>query len=137
MTMHAPRLNSTAADLMRLLAAWLAAILLVQGLAAGLALGAGPLHRHHGSTTVRAHDEHHHHDGAERHHHRADEGSVVPSAEPTLDAAAFALVAALMLLAFAPWRVASDSRRHVRPVASIPDWRSTAPPPLLRPPRRG
>jgi hypothetical protein len=51
MTMPAPRPSSTAADLMRLLAVWLAAILLVQGLAAGLALGAGPLHRH-GSAAV-------------------------------------------------------------------------------------
>lgn len=130
--------HSTAADLIRLLAAWLAAILLVQGLAAGLALGAGPLHRH-GSTTVRAHDDHAH-DGAERHHHRAGDASVVrDGGELATDNAALALIAALALLAFAlvSWRVPPDTRRHTRHAAPAPAWRSTAIPPLLRPPRRG
>jgi hypothetical protein len=137
--MPAPHVRSTAADLVRLLAAWLAAILLVQGLAAGLALGAGPLHRHHEHTaTPHAHDVHHPHDGAERHHHRAGDASIAPdAAEPALDSAA--LVAALALLAFALacWRVAPDTRRHTRPAALPLDWRSTATPPLLRPPKRG
>jgi hypothetical protein len=133
----APHARSTAADLMRLVAAWLAVILLVQGLAAGRALGTGPLHRHGNATAVRAHDATHHHGGAERHHHRAGDASVAPdAAEPALDSAA--LVAALALLAFAlaSWRIAPDTRRHTRPVAPRFDWRSTAPPPLLRPPRR-
>jgi hypothetical protein len=135
--MLSARPESTAADLMRLVCAWLAACLLVQGLAAGLTLGAGPLHRHAAPNSARADDAHHHHDGAERHHHRADDGSVIEDAAPALDHAALALVAALALLAFATMRATSDPRRHARPQALPAVWRSTTPVPLLRPPQRG
>jgi hypothetical protein len=134
MTMPAPRPSSTAADLMRLLAVWLAAILLVQGLAAGLALGAGPLHRH-GSAAVRAHDQLHQHDGAERHHHRTDDASVVAQAEPALDASALALVAALALMAFSILRFALAAQRPVWAAAMQRFWRSAVPAPPRKPPR--
>jgi hypothetical protein len=130
--------RSTAAELLRLCAAWLAAVLLVQGLAAGLALGAGPLHRHAGGGPARtAHDALHRHDAAERHHHRADEPGLVAQADAGADAASLALVAALALLAFAARRLLADPRRHARPDVPPFAWRSTAPTPLLRPPRRG
>ena len=110
-TMLAPHPRSTAAELMRLLAVWLAAIVLVQGVAAAQALGFGPLHRH---TAAALHDDHHHHDGAQRHHHAASDGSMlaVAAAEPAFDAAAFALVAALALMALGHWRFNAQAQRR-------------------------
>lgn len=132
----APRPHSTAADLLRLLAVWLAAIVLAQGIAAAQALGRGPLHRH-APALAAAHG--HHHDAAERHHHAAAEAGVlavtVGAAEPAFDSAAFALVAALALMALSSWRVAVDARRHVRHAAPLRAWRSTTTAPLLKPPR--
>jgi hypothetical protein len=133
MTTPAPRPNATAADLVRLLAAWLATILLVQGLAAGLKLGAGPLHRH-ASATVLAHD-HRHHDETQRHHHRADDGSDVAQDEPALDASALALVVALALMAFSILRFAFAARCCVWAAAMQPPWRSAVPAPPRKPPR--
>jgi hypothetical protein len=129
----APHPRSTAADLLRLLAAWLAAIVLVQGIAAALALGHGPLHRH----LVVAAPDHHHHDGAERHHHALDAGVLtLAAADPAPDEAAFALVAALALLAFAVARLAPDTRRHVWRAAPAWAWLPTLTAPPRRPPRR-
>jgi hypothetical protein len=49
--------HSTAASLLRLAAVWLAAIVLLQGIAAAQALGHGPLHRH--SSASVQHYQHH------------------------------------------------------------------------------
>ena len=126
----APHARSTVADLLRLLSGWLAAIVLVQGIAAAVALGGGPLHRHREVPTSVSPAHQHHHDDAERHHHNAFDASVLPdAAEPALDAAAFAITAALALMALALARRLPDGRRHV--------WRCTFPALLLKPPRLG
>jgi hypothetical protein len=128
----APRPRSTAADLLRLLAVWLAAIVLLQGIAAAQALGLGPLHRH-GQTA--AHHEHHH-GSAERHHHAHADASVLAAGQDLdFDATAFALTAALALMALGHSRRVSDARRHVWRAAPAWAWRTTTPSLLLRPPR--
>jgi hypothetical protein len=128
----APRPDSTAADLLRLLAVWLAAIVLVQGIGAAQALGHGPLHRH---TDTAAHPVHHH-GSAERHHHAHADASVLPAGQDLdLDAAAFALTAALALMALGPMRFASDTGRHVWRAALAWAWRTFAPALLRRPPK--
>lgn len=130
----APHPRSTAADLMRLLAVWLAAIVLVQGIGAAQALGHGPLHRH----LVAAPEHHHHHDGAERHHHADDVGMLtLVAADPALDEAAFALVAALMLLALGLGLNVLLAHGHVLRAASSWARRNHVTAPLLKPPRRG
>jgi hypothetical protein len=131
----APYPRSTAAELLRLLAVWLAAILLVQGIAAAHALGLGPLHRH-GQTA--AHHEHRH-DAAERHHHAHADASVLPAGQdPDFNAAAFALTAALALalMVLGQSRVVSDTRRHVWRAALAWAWRTFTPALLLRPPEQ-
>lgn len=99
-----PRYRSTVADMARLLACWLAAILLAQGIGAAQAVGRGPLHRHvEGLATAL-----HHHDASQRHHHAVHELSVLADAdaqETAFDAGAFALVAALALMGFATARI--------------------------------
>lgn len=132
----APRHRSTAADLARLLACWLAAILLMQGIGAAQALGRGPLHRHVESLAAALH----HHDASERHHHAAHDASVVAVAgaqEPAFDAGAFALVAALALMALASARIGPDTRRHVWRAAPSWSWHTHVPAALLKPPRKG
>jgi MYXO-CTERM domain-containing protein len=133
----APRPRSTAGDLVRLLACWLALIVFLQCIGAAQALGRGPLHRHvEGSAST--HD--HHHDAAERHHHAAQDLSVqVLANDPgeTIDTGAFALVAALALMALAVARVWRDRRRHVwRPALA---WACSThiPSTLRKPPRQG
>jgi hypothetical protein len=129
----APRPHSTAADLLRLLAAWLAAIVLVQGIGAAQALGLGPLHRH--GPTATQHE--HHHGMAERHHHGRADASVLPAGHDLdFNAAAFALVAAWALMALGQWRWMSDTRRHVWRAALAWAWRTTTPALLLRPPQQ-
>ena len=133
----APHDRSTFADLLRLLAGWLAVIVLVQGLAAAFALGTGPLHRHRGAPAASM-PAHHHHDSAERHHHSAFDASVLPdTAEASFDAAAFAITAALALMALAVARPLSDGRCHVWRTALSWAWRCTFPALLLKPPRPG
>jgi ABC-type nickel/cobalt efflux system permease component RcnA len=128
----APHARSTAADLLRLLAAWLAAIVLVQGIGAAQALGHGPLHRH-GETAT--HHEHHH-GSAERHHHAPTDASVLPAGQDLdFDAAAFALTAALALMALGPMRFASGTGRHVWRAALAWTWRTFTPALLRRPPK--
>jgi len=134
--MFAPRPRSTAADLLRLAAAWLAAIVLVQGLAAAQALGLGPLHRHR--DTAAAHE--HLHATAQRHHHDAADTSVLPdaAADGAIDGAAFALTAALALMALGlALRQPTDRRRHVWRAATPWAWRTTVPAGLRKPPRLG
>lgn len=126
--------RSTAANLLRLLAVWLAAIVLVQGIAAAQALGLGPLHRH--SDASARHD--HRHDGAQRHHHATVDASVLPAGQdPDFDATAFALTAALALMALGQSRFVSDTRRHVWRAAPTWAWRTAIPAPALKPPRLG
>ena len=131
----APRTRSTAADLLRLAAAWLAAIVLMQGLAAAHALGLGPLHRHRDVEAAHAHM----HATAERHHHDAADGVVADVAgEATADGAAFALTAALALMALGlALRQSADPRRHVWRAAAPWAWRTAVPAGLRKPPRLG
>ena len=132
----APRTHSTAADLLRLLAAWLAAIVLVQGLAAAAALGSGPLHRHGESASAVQHA--HHHDEAERHHHKAFDASLVAVVEEgAFDNVAFAITAALALMAFAFRRSLPDARQAVRRAAPGWAWRTAVLPAPHKPPRLG
>lgn len=133
MQMLSPRPRSTAADLMRLLAVWLAAIVLVQGFSAALALGAGPLHGHRPGG-----DEHAHvHAPGERHHHADGDRSVVADADvaDALEAAGAVLACSLGLMAPVATRPWADGRRHDRPVTEPQLTRGTHPEPLLRPPR--
>jgi ABC-type nickel/cobalt efflux system permease component RcnA len=128
----APHSRSTAADLLRLVAVWLAAIVLMQGIAAAQALGHGPLHRHADST---AQHERQHHGVAERHHHAADVSVLPAGQDPDFNAAAFALTAALALMALGHPRFAADARRHVWRAALPWAWRAFTPALLLRPPK--
>jgi hypothetical protein len=145
----APRHHSTLASLLRLVSGWLAAVLLVQGLAAVQLQAAGPLHHHRGppvvasaSAAVLALLEHTHpHSADQRHNHHAADGSVVPAADAAaldeaLAAAAAALVAAFAVLATCsalrlPGQAGRVWRAHVA-------WASLAGPvaPLLKPPQR-
>lgn len=142
-TMLSPRPRSTLADLLRLAAAWLMVVVLVQGLAAAHALGLGPLHVHRSNGTDATQAAHGHHDTAERHVHLAFDAGLQLVAGTAgdlgegIDAAAFALTAALALMALGklPARP-SDSRRHVWRAAPAPGWRSTTPAAALKPPRR-
>jgi hypothetical protein len=137
--MFAPRPHSTAADLVRLLVCWLTAIMLLQGVAAAQALGRGPLHRHSEAANLAVAQHHHHYHGAaERHHHTSGDRGVlpVPSADASFDAAAFAITAALVLMAIATARAAiADPRRHVWRAAALWAWRTTVPVLPLKPPR--
>jgi ABC-type nickel/cobalt efflux system permease component RcnA len=132
----APHPRSTVANLLRLLAVWVAAIVLVQGIGAAQALGRGPLHRHVEASAAQ-HDDHHHHRVAERHHHATVDASVLPVGQDIdFDAVAFALTAALGLVALGHWRFAADTRRHVWRAALAWAWRTSVPALLLRPPKQ-
>jgi hypothetical protein len=137
MMLTAPRTRSTAGDLLRLAALWLAAILLVQGVAAALALGAGPLHHHRQRQQALAEDHLHAHADGRRHHHAADAGAVIETdAATALDDAALALVAALALMAAgSPRAPAADGSGPVRRAIGALPIRGLSPEPLLRPPR--
>ena len=146
---------------MPVLAMYLAAILLVQALAAAWVLGAGPLHQHRRqglaagpqtswAAAVFSHrrvepalaqtDEHAQaHATGQRHHHGAHDPDVLlqdPAAEAA-DAASSALAAALALLAWDAPRALQDGRQHV--------WRAQEPwglhtawtPLRFKPPRMG
>ena len=136
-----PRRRSTTADLLRLLAVWLAAIVLVQGLAAARALGAGPLHHHRNDAAMQgvataAH--HHHHADDAHHHHAAGDASVVPvaSVDDAFDAAAFALTAAMLLMALSLWPLAmTASRGHAWKTTPGWAWCTASPAARKRPPR--
>ena len=89
--MLSPRRDTTTADLLRLLACWLVLVLALQGLQAARLRTQGPLHRHDTA--------HAHHADAQRHWH-APADAALPADGADWDAAAFALTAALALLAF-------------------------------------
>lgn len=128
-------------SLLKVLACYVAAILLLQGLAAAMALGAGPLHRHqpvHGSTASLVFSHHaHSHATGQRHDHALADTTVVQDAaeQAAADAAALALSAALSLLALQSARAALASHRHVLMAARAWFWRSLAAGTLYRPPR--
>ena len=91
-------------DAARLVAVYVALILLWQCIAAAAALGAGPLHRHVGTAPSLAAAVFSHHAQAhltgQRHVHAPGDSSVVAvPAEDTPDLLAFALTSALALLA--------------------------------------
>lgn len=137
-----PHRNTTFADLLRLAAGWLVLVLLVQSLQWAGTLGAGPRHRH-GPPAVGApadvHAHHHHHDAFERHHHAPAAERVAFETDRELDdaleRAAFALAAALALLAFAAGRAAAGTRTHVLRGCGAPAWRSAGLRRWRRPPR--
>jgi len=120
-----------------LLACWLAAIVLLQGIGAAQALGRGPLHRHVASPTSLPP---HQHAAAERHRHEAQDLSVLRVAnvqDDAVDTGAFALVAALALMAWGIAHVRRDTRRHVWRPAPAWAWRAHRPALALKPPRQG
>lgn len=131
-----PRPNSTAADLLRLAAAWLAGLLLLQALAAALALAHGPLHRHR--TPLWTLPSLHQHQHYQQHQHDLQDGSVQTAATPDTDQAnAEAVLAAVIALwALARLGLAADTRRHVWRAArtwvalSADTWRWQRPPRL-------
>lgn len=142
-----PHARSTAAALLRWFATWLALIVLVQGLAAARALGSGPLHHHRPSSA--ASERGHHHDSAERHHHTAhtahDARDALDSAlalalavsepDPGVDSGAFALTAALALMALAIRRSGGRAPRPVWRPAPAWAWRTRISATPERPPR--
>ncbi len=129
-----PTRRSTAADLLRVVACWLAVILLVQGLQGAINLGTGPRHTH---DALAARAQAHRHDAFERHHHPAADPTVRADgrADDALDSVAFALAAALALMVLASAHRAGDDRRHVLRAATVASWRSVSAPPRRRPPR--
>lgn len=142
MMLLSPRPRSAPANLLRLLAVWLAAIVFMQGIAAAQALGEGPLH-HHLEFEARAGlatPQHHQHDHAERHVHAAEDHSVrhVGSHADAMDSAALALTAALALMLLGGLlRSLPDTRRHVWRPTPPWAWRNVISAALLRPPRPG
>jgi hypothetical protein len=131
----AARPRSTAADLLRLLAIWMAVILCAQGAAAAWALGAGPRHHHRPAAPEQGHV--HAHAESERHHHAGEDPSVVADADAAeaLEAAARALAAALSHLAPGGAHHWADGRSHDRPVTQPLVLHGSDPPPPLKPPR--
>lgn len=134
--------RSLRAEWLRVVAGYLVAIFLLQGLAAAVQLGAGPLHRHRESpvtlaTLLFAHHEHAHASG-ERHHHAAADSSVVAIAEVgATDAMTSALCSALALLAVdlaTPWAAPADAGVHVQQATSSWAWHTGPAPSLYRPP---
>ncbi len=154
------RHDAPAADLARVLACWLAVILLVQGLAALQTLVRGPAHRHLSGAAMSAvgsvaadlashaaskqapkHASNPHatahalsHALGEAHHHAANEVAVPAGAEAGLDAAACVLLAALAALAVSYGWAARAARGG--PAVSVA-WAlaENQPPPPRRPPR--
>ena len=148
-------------SLLRVLAGYVAAILLVQALAAAMALGAGPSHRHRAQGPAQhltapslaalafshrdlAHAQAHAeaHTSGERHHHAVGDRSVLRdgAAPEALDLAAQALGSALALLALntgAGVAASADGRRHVLRAATGWARRSVTPEGPYRPPRQG
>jgi hypothetical protein len=145
-----PRHSSTLADVLRLLAVWLALVVGLQGFAAVHARAAGPSHQHHNAGAANLLAHRHHHDEMQRHLHAVagaaadavDPASVMTQAETAaldqaLDAAAAALAAAFLLLATVnavraggctgrDWRAARAWALCTAPLLA-----------LLKPPQRG
>ena len=132
-----PHPASTRACLARLASVWLVLIVLVQGLAAASALGAGAMHRHR-AAVVAAETPGHHHDEAQRHHHVRSEAGVQVLGQDEFDAglAQTALAWAFSLLALAiTW---SGAQRSGALLPRAVPWAAstTSPAPPRRPPRR-
>jgi hypothetical protein len=128
--------RGTAADLARLLACWLAAILLVQGLAATLTFVRGPAHRHAEVALSRLGDAHGlaHALGAAHHHDDARDLAMPTEGEAALDAAALMLLATLAVLGTVfGWR----SPATATALNATPPWAVLVhrPPPPRKPPR--
>ena len=131
-----------AADAARLVAVYVALILLWQCIAAAAALGAGPLHRHIStapslSAAVFSHHAQAHLSG-QRHVHAPTDSSVVAlPAEDTPDLLAFALTSALALLALDSPRPSAHAIGAVQCAALA--WACTTARASLpfRPPRHG
>lgn len=130
------------AEWLRVVAGYLVAVFLLQGLAAAIQLGAGPLHRHHGTpvtlaTLLFAHHEHAHASG-ERHHHQAADASVVAVQEPgTTDTLTAPLCSALTLLAVGlavPWAAPMDTGVQVQQATPPWAWHTAPARTLYRPP---
>lgn len=128
--MLSPRRDTTAADLLRWMAGWLVVVVALQGLQAARLLAFGPLHRH---DAVHGHAAH---TGQQRHWHAAADAAIpADGAAADWDAAAFALTAALALMALGLARGGADRRRHVWRAASPWALAVTHAPPPERPPR--
>ena len=130
-------------SLLKVLASYLVAIVLVQALAAAFALGAGPLHRHRPlpksmASVLFLHHDHAHASG-QRHHHAAHDTTVSRDAaeQEAADAARLALTAAFSQLALQVPRADHDLRSHVMRAAPAGSWQPAWTIPLYRPPRQG
>lgn len=127
--------HGTAADLARLLACWLAAILLLQGLAATLTHLRGPAHRHAASSMQALGGSHAiAHATGKAHHHAIGEVTLPADGEASLDAAALLLLGTLAFVAvhFAwPARPGADVRHAAAPWA----WQASCLSPPRKPPR--
>jgi hypothetical protein len=144
-----PKHPSLVGGLLRLVAGWVVAILLMQGFAASHERALGPVHHHlpqralnlssHGSN--QSHEQDHTHGADERHYHAPDDSSVQASAnsaaaDDAWDAAASALVVAFALLAMSRSLHIGAAGRHVwRPARAWACLTAAFPPPL-KPPRR-
>jgi len=135
------RRDTPVADLARVLACWLAVILLAQGLAALQTLVRGPAHRHVAASPApewapTAHPTTHalSHALGEAHHHAADEVAVPAGTEAGLDAAACVLMAALAALAVS-YGWAASTTRGGRAMSVAWALAENEPPPPRRPPR--
>ena len=132
---------------LKVLASYLVAILLLQSLAAAFALGAGPLHQHRyqhsrapAATAAVLFSHHDHfHASNQRHHHGAGDSTVAPdaAAQEAAQAAALALTAALSLLAVQTPQAPAANRSHVLHAAPPWFWHTVHTLPLMRPPSQG
>lgn len=104
-----------ARDAIRLLASWLAVIVLVQAMASALGLVQGPRHLHVQARSVAmAHEHSHDHGGWDRHVHRSSvPGATLYDDAQELGAAAGAVLSAMVALG--PWHhgVVASEARHV------------------------
>lgn len=130
-----PARNSTAAELLRLAAVWLVVILALQGWHAARAGARGPLH-HHADAGSGAGGSHFH-AGQARHFHAQVAPAAVSVADADRDDLAFALTAALALLAVGPLRRAALAPRPVWRAAAAWQPRSIVRSPPTPPPRAG
>ena len=132
-----PTHTSPLAGCLRLVAAWLVAILVMQGFQSALALGAGPRHVHR-PAGAESPAPTHFHLGSERHHHAISDRSVQLTTDDdvgAVDTTGLALTLAMALMLVAAMRRGTPARKHVQLQARSWFWRSIVRAPLLRPPR--
>jgi hypothetical protein len=136
-TQHALTLRALA----RVLAAWLVAIVCVQGWAAAEGLVRGALHLHAGAPLqAQAHDHGHAHAGWQRHLHSdrdaGDAGTLSADGAAADGLGAGGLLALCLAGAlFARWRGFAAAGRHALPCAGRSSFHSQHPRPPHRPPR--